>query len=65
MGEKIDVIEQGSLGTTGRRSVALTAEQDIMQMEKIADMELLREDGVATASERGLAPQVEVVRSFG
>src|SRR6202012_752884 len=43
--DRIDVIAQGSLATKQRRSQALTAEQGLMKMEKIAGMDLLQEDG--------------------
>ena len=42
--EKIGVIEQGSLSDKNRSAIALTAEQALLQMEKISAVELLRDD---------------------
>ena len=42
--EKIDILKQGTLGTSDRSAVALTVEQSLLQMDKITEVELLRDD---------------------
>ena len=42
--EKLGIIAQGSLGKTKRGTIASAVDQAILQMEKIAGMELLVED---------------------
>lgn len=42
--EKIAIVAQGSLGKAESQALSLTAEQTIMQMERIAGMELLADD---------------------
>ncbi len=62
--ERIDVIEQGSLATAERRSLALTAEQGLMQMEKIAGMDLLREDGCQNLQTEATALRSKLSRAM-
>jgi molecular chaperone HtpG len=45
--EKLDIIKQGTLVETERNAVALSAKQVLLQMEKIAGMDLLVEDASA------------------
>ena len=42
--EKLDIIRQGMLGEKDRNAIALSAKQILLQMEKIAGMDLLIED---------------------
>jgi molecular chaperone HtpG len=42
--EKLSIIAQGSLGRVERNNLALSAEQALLQMEKIAGMDLLSDD---------------------
>ena len=55
--EKLGIIAQGSLGKTKRGAIASAVDQTILQMEKIASMELLVED-----SPQKLRPVVKSLR---
>ncbi|MGH2550233.1 MAG: hypothetical protein ACRDHN_12635 [Thermomicrobiales bacterium] len=42
--EKLGIIAQGSLGTVERNAMALTVEQTLLQIERVAEMSLLDDD---------------------
>ena len=63
--EKIEVIKQGSLGSGDRSAVALTAEQSLLQMDKIVGVDLLQNDDIMELKAATKRLRSQLARAMG
>ncbi len=62
--ESLKILSQGSLGPVKRKRLALSVEQQLLQLEKIADKELLADDRPAELKKAAHALRVKLGRAM-
>jgi molecular chaperone HtpG len=62
--EKLSVLAQGSLGAAGRAKIAVSADQELSAMHKIAGMEVLGDDGPEMLVQKIEGLRAELKRSI-